>query len=500
MSNPQIFGVANRARSLAVTAQYRANVFYDFPIAGAQDRDGPNARAPVSIFGRPGLRLFGNYGADPVRGWRVVLPWLYVVMGNTFYRIANNTVAAVIGVIGSNSGPIYMRDNGTQLMIVDPQTGQGWNWQIFGVSAATGQAQDTFALIADPDFGLGFGATHVGYLNNFFVIGVRGANPLTTQVFQISDVGDCTGWNAAQFDLADSDSDALIAVAGYQNIMRLFGTRTTESWSDVGAAPFPFNRMPATSMGYGCAAVNSIAEFGDMGLAMLAAGRYGSPIPVLLMPEGYRPIGDDNLIANLEGYATVADAIGASYMIQGRRFYQLNFKSAGHTWVWDSESQVWCEYTSFLNGVETNFVGGLSEQFFGQTIMADINDGHIYILDSDTYTDADRPIIHHLISQHLFQSDKQQVLNSVQFDMEEGDGLPLGQGSNPLIVLRVSRDKGRTWSTPMTAQIGAQGLYQTRAIFRRLGRARDLTLWLMHSDPTKFVLTGEAADVGMMPT
>ena len=492
MPNPQIFGVAIQARSRVVTAQYRGNVFYDFPQGGSQDRDGPDQRGPVSIFGRPGLRLFGYYGAPPVRGWRVVEPWLYAVMGNTFFRIANNGVATPQGILTTNAGPVYMKDNGTQLMIVDPVPQQAFNWQIFGVSAATGQAQDTFAQILAAGF---LGASHIAYLNNFFETVVPGVNPLTAQAFQLSNIGDCTGYSALQFDLADADPDQLVAVAGYQNMLRLFGTQTTETWSDVGAPLFPFNRMPATSAGYGCAAVNSIVEFGDMGLALLARGRRGSPVPVLLSPNGYQPIGDDNLIANLEGYATVADAIGATYMIQGRRFYQLNFPSAGHTWVWDSEAQLWSEYTSFINGVQTNFVGGLSEQFFGQTIMADINDGHIYILDSETFTDADKPIINDLISQHLFQANRQQVLSSVQFDMEEGNANALPPGDNPLIELRVSRDKGRTWSTPMNAQTGLIGQYTRRALFRRLGMARDLTLWLRYVSPNRFVLTGEAANI-----
>jgi hypothetical protein len=44
-----------------------------------------------------------------------------------------------------------------------------------------------------------------------------------------------------------------------------------------------------------------------------------------------------------------------------------------------------------------------------------------------------------------------------------------GQGSNPLIEMRYSRDQGKTWSLWLPASLGAEGQYRVRADWRRLG-------------------------------
>lgn len=496
MPNPSLFGVGVSKRSLAVTAQVRKNVYYDFPKPGTADRAGQAPVADIVIYGRPGIKVAfdgrGNYGASPVRGWRPVEPYLYAVFANTLYQIDNAGTRTALGNISTNSGPVYLEDNATQLCITDPATKEQWNYQIFGSSAATGQAQGTFAQVTAAGF---LGSSHLGYLNNFFLNVVPGSNPLTSQSWQISNIGDCTGYAALQFDLADSDPDQLIAVAGYQNIVRLFGTQSTESWTDVGASPFPFNRMPATTQGYGLAAVGSICKFGDAGLAVLAQSRDGSPIPAILTPQGYQEIGNPDLVATFESYGTVADAIGATYQIAQHRFYQLTFPSVGAVWVFDAQTGVWCEYTSFASGVEGQFRGLYACKFNGKTLLSDFADGHVYELDVNQFTDADQVIERGLVSQHVYQNDQMLVCNWLQFDMEEGDGLPIpagNPGQYPVLELRVSRDKGRTWSPWIQLGIGAQGDYRRRVIARRLGRARNFTFEVRHTAPTKFVLTGEA--------
>lgn len=491
MTNPQVFGAAVSARSLAVTAQRRINCYYDFYKTEQQSPSPEVDRAAVAIFGRPGLTLFTDLGAQPIRGWRVVEPYLYVVMGNELHQISAAGVGVTLGTLLTAAGPVYMHDNGTQLMVVDNPT--AYNYQIFGTSAATGQLQGTFAQILAAGF---LGASHLTYINNFFVTVVPGTNPFTAQTFQISNVGDCTGWSAVAFDLADSDSDPLIAVKGYKGILWTLGTKSTETWVDVGAPIQPFNRQPTVNQGFGLAAPASIVEFGDMGLAVLAQSRGGQATPALLTTQGYIPIGTPDIVDAISKYATVTDAVGASYQVAAHRFYQLSFPTAQKTWMWDSQTQIWSELQTYpaLGGPD-QFLGLYSEQFNNQTLLSDYRNGKIYVLDPDVHTDNGTLIKRQLVSKHLFQADRRQVLRWLQFDMSEGAGTAAGQGKTPQAMLEISRDKGRTWGAPLLAPIGPMGEYKTRCIYRRLGRARNLTFRFTVTDPVLFVVTGE--DMGL---
>lgn len=500
--NPQIFGLAVSKRSRAMTAQRRINTYYDFPAEGQADRGSP------TIFGRPGRRRVAYYGANPCRGWRFVEPYIYAVFGNTLYRIAGDFTITALGNLLTNSGGVSLADNGNQVGLADnPNL---YVYQIFGTSAATGLAAGSMQTFVPGALGF-LGARFLSYLNNVALAAVPGSNPLASQQFQQSNDGDFTGWNALAFDLADEQSDPLLAAVGYQGVVRCFGTQTTENWVNIGRPIFKFGRMAGSSWGYGCAAPRSIVEFGEAGLALLAQSRDGNPVPAILGPQGFQPIGTPDLIADIVSFGQFADAIGAAYQVDGHRIYQLTFPSApnpgapstpGKTWAWDSSSNLWTEHQDYLpsgslGNPGTVFEGALALQAFGRTLMAGLTDGTVYELDTGKYTDDtadedDRPLVRQLTSQHVFLADQPRRLCEIQFDMQEGVGNVNPPGDNPQITLEVSRDKGNTWSTPIMAALGRAGQYAVRVIFRRLGFFRDGVLRLTFSEPVPFVLTGES--------
>jgi hypothetical protein len=63
-------------------------------------------------------------------------------------------------------------------------------------------------------------------------------------------------------------------------------------------------------------------------------------------------------------------------------------------------------------------------------------------------------------------------------------------------MLQVSRDGGRTFGAEKWVSIGKVGQYLSpRAIWRRLGSARDFVFQFTLTDPVKFTLIGGAASI-----
>jgi hypothetical protein len=75
-----------------------------------------------------------------------------------------------------------------------------------------------------------------------------------------------------------------------------------------------------------------------------------------------------------------------------------------------------------------------------------------------------------------------------ELDLERGVGLVSGQGSDPEVMVRLSRDGGHTWGEPMRMSAGRMGEYTTRVIARRLGQARDTVFEVTVSDPVAWSL------------
>ena len=82
-----------------------------------------------------------------------------------------------------------------------------------------------------------------------------------------------------------------------------------------------------------------------------------------------------------------------------------------------------------------------------------------------------------------------------ELDLERGQALASGQGSEPYVLLRLSRDGGQTWGEEMRMAAGKLGEYQARVMARRLGQARDTVFEVVVSDPVAWSLVGAWLDL-----
>jgi hypothetical protein len=81
---------------------------------------------------------------------------------------------------------------------------------------------------------------------------------------------------------------------------------------------------------------------------------------------------------------------------------------------------------------------------------------------------------------------RRQFHHALEVEMEVGVGLTTGQGSDPMLLLDVSDDSGKTWRALPTKSIGPIGQYRKKVRLTALGSSEGTRTYRMAcSDPVK---------------
>lgn len=459
MARFPLFGTLTQGRSARVTAQEHVNVYAEMVRSG--DRDS------LSYYGRPGLQRFTSLGETPIRGMLAIGNLLYVVHRGTLYSVNNAAQETALGTLDTTSGRVGMTHNGTQILIVDGVEGYTWNIDT-----------TTFAKITDADFVV---ANTCDVLGGFFVV-----DNADSGQFNISAGYDGTSWDPLDFATAEAFPDDLVRVYVEAGQLLLFGERSTEWWANVGNADFPFAPVTGAVMEWGLAARWSVADV-EGTCCFLGQNRTGEVQVLMLRGYGVEPVGGPEFNHTINQYDAWSDATAFGYTVDNHSFYQINFPSAGECWA-----------VSMRTGMATRMQYGtlgarhraeMSEQWLNRTIVADYEDGTLYRVDTNVYDDNGMSFAKQLQGRHVFDEERFSV-SEMRLDMEPGVGNASGAGADPQAMLQVSKDGGHSWGPERWKEIGGQGEYRQRCVWRRLGMARDWVFRVRVSDPVKFVCTG----------
>jgi hypothetical protein len=176
-------------------------------------------------------------------------------------------------------------------------------------------------------------------------------------------------------------------------------------------------------------------------------------------------------------------------MLNGHSMYAIHFPTADESWLYDGSLGVWTRLESDGGRHWSN--RGLNA--FDKVLVSDYSDGTIYELRSDELTDNGDVIARELVSDHVrLPSGERFTVHCLRLDMEVGVGTATGQGSDPQLMLQISKDGGKTWGNEIWKTIGAQGEYRTRVEFRRMGQARTFTFKLRITDPVQVTFISAA--------
>jgi hypothetical protein len=292
------------------------------------------------------------------------------------------------------------------------------------------------------------------------------------------------------FASKDGSPDDLVSIIVDRREVYLLGEMSSEVWIDSGAVPFPFTRIPGTSTQQGIAAQWSMSRMGNS-FAYVSKNNRGEAMVVRMngyFPERISTHAVETTLVN----QNVSNAVAWTYQLEGHEVYVVSFPSIGEnglTWAYDNTTGLWHKWLYRNNQNQFERHRGNCCAFFNQQVLVgDYENGKIYQLGRNYYTDDGQPIRRIRRAPHLVSDLQRQYFHELQIQFQPGVGLSTGQGEDPQAMLRWSNDGGSTWSNEYWTSIGKQGKYQNRAIWRRLGWSRDKIFEVSISDPVKAVI------------
>ena len=418
---------------------------------------------------------------------------------------AGVTIDTIITALGTGTGGV-----GTYTLSVASTVAVGVT--MFGIN---------FSVLPSSD-GAFSGANTVDVIDNYIVYN----NP-TTQEWGSTDLLSPISPNTS-YSLKDGAPDDLVALIVDHREVYLMGEISSEVWTDVGTVPFPFQRIPGTSTQHGIAAPFSLYRLGNSFAYVSRNNRGQSQI---MQMQGYIPQRiSTHAVENTLANQNVDDALAWTYQLEGHEVYVVTFPSLNLTWAYDSTTQLWHKWLYTNNDNEyQRHRGNCCATFQGLVIIGDYENGKLYQLDKTNYTDDGQNVRRLRRAPHLVTEFQRQYFDELQIQFQPGVGttglsaalqqvnlqspyiitdtgtltigaleiVNLGEfntinqltpTTNPQAMLRWSNDGGSTWSNEHWTGVGQTGKYRNRAIWRRLGTARDRIFEVVVTDPVNFVI------------
>ncbi len=419
------------------------------------------------LYGTPGLDLWASLGSDRIWGMHVMGANLYVVSGNNVYVVNSASSSTLLGTMGTVSNVVIMDDNGTNVIIL-LESGAAY------LATAT-----TLTQITDGDY---ISSSSVTVLDSFAIF-----TKIDSDQFQISALNNAAAYDPLDIATAEGTSGNLVRAISIRGELWLFKQFSTEIYYNSGAGDFPFIPIGSATIQRGCAAKRSVAIESNT-VMWLGDDR------VVYLGQGYSPtrISTFAIEKDIETYSVISDAEAFCYTEEGHKFYVLTFPTENVTWVYDITTRLWHERESFGIGRWR----ATSYAFFaGLNLVGDFETGKIYSLNLDTYTENGTTIQRIATSPPIFADTNRVIFDRLQVMFDTGLGLVSGQGSDPQAMLRYSDDGGYNWSNERVVSIGLMGQYKNRAVWRRLGQARERIWEITVSDPIRVNITGAFADI-----
>lgn len=320
----------------------------------------------------------------------------------------------------------------------------------------------------------------------------------------ITEINDFKKINALDYVSVNNIGDNIVATISIKEELWVFCENHIYLWYNTGAATFPFEPRSNFVKNFGCEAPYSLSLGGENVLFWLGTNENNQRC--ILMMNDYQPliISTEPIDSEIAKYEVVDDAIGMTYYYEGQLFYSLTFPTQNTNWTYSVNTKSWHQRLMWTPKVHPNVREYELERwsancifaFNGKTLIGDFVSSNIYELDSTSYLESNgEHIICERTTQHVLNDLNRVFLEWLIIDFEAGRGLVTGQGSDPTVMLSISKDGGHSWPGEIWKKLGKLGETRARAKFNRLGYARNWTFRVRSSDPTYRVLLGAVGEM-----
>ena len=302
------------------------------------------------------------------------------------------------------------------------------------------------------------------------------------------------------FATAEARADPLVGLVVDHRELWLFGTQTTEVLYSTGDPFTPFQRLPGALMEVGSVGPHCMRALNST-LFWVSHNARGQG--QVLAAQGYQPqtISTPPIEWALSQSSRLSEAVGMVYVMDGHSWYGLYVPDLETSWWYDLTTQHWSERGTLL--ANSLRLPEPDPEFYpwrpyvhtfghGRHLVGSWETGTVYELDPTCYTDDAYPLVRRRVAPVLRQEQDWLTIARLRVMMETGVGLDGGvvPGTDPQVMLRVSRNNGHTWESARWASAGLQGHYGRTVEWRRLGRARQFTAEVTVSDPVQVTFLG----------
>lgn len=419
-----------------------------------------------NLINTPGLAFFCELPTFPVLGLHNNKGRVFAVTPSKMYEVFKNGTFKELGDVDLK-GRVVMEDNGIQVVVVDGFKGFYYDANTKEVEQITHEAF--------------YPASTVTYQDGYFLFDRKG-----TGQFFISELLD-VDFDPLDFATAEGQPDNLVTVLSDHREIFLFGTETIEVWYNSGALDFPFERNQGAFIEKGCGARYSVAKQNNTVYFV------GSDLMVYQM-TGYTPVRiSTHAVEKTLKDVDLSDSFAYTYQDEGHLFYVLTIPSRDITWCYDISTGAWHVRQSYQFGRHQS---NNAIFFDSKTLVGDFQNGRIYQMAGNFYTDDGEPVVREFVLPTLNNGREFLTVDSLEFDMGTGVGLIQGQGDDPELRVYFSKDSGKTYSESFKrGRIGKIGEYLTRAKVNRFGAARQFTFKVEISDPIPIDIGGAWVEV-----
>lgn len=397
--------------SLPLSAQDCVNWFPHIP-------DEP-ALSPAVLFQTPGIyqvATSGTSGTQINRGAKAIgeTGRPYFVQGQNLYRLnADNTLVSLGTIAGS--GRVSIADNGTQMMLLVPG-GKGY---IFT------ENPDTLVEITDSDFLANGKPQHVEFVDGYFVC------TTDEKKFIISALNDGKAWNSLDFGSAESSPDGVVTPFVYRNQLFIGGERSTEAFSNVGGADFPFQRT-GLFLDEGIRAPFSVVSAKNA-VMFVGAGKNEGPGVYELRDNATQKISTKAIDRLLQALNEEELATVFAWFYSQRGHFFTGFVLPDTTIVYDSSTGKWHERQSRIQngGIYTTVPWRVNSlvTVAGLTYAGDSQDGRIGIVDLDTYDEYTADVVRAAATMPFQNTMRPFFVTQLEMTVESGVGKRLAYGT-----------------------------------------------------------------------